>query len=643
MWRFNWLAGALGRATLTFFVMSGCGLSAQAGEKTASLIGSAIQGELARAQFARPNHSATEHLRVNLASAVQALDVYLAGSGASGLAWRQYLLWPDLQRAVEPTAPPDLATLDVLLAQFSSSSAGLELPPFATVKGWLKLYRNQVQAERDPAAEANFQKDIETLRALFANNTDLDRAGRAQLGDVVGRLTAASQAPELVRALRERYSQPNLHFEIASNVVIAGMEREVDDVAPVTDQILGTSIRGTGRTVGRVEARLIPSTEQALICTALRATACSSTVGRNGPAVIYTQGQTEILGEKMLAIDSDGIHGFATQAHCQTTTHITGLGSTKHGLVDRIVRRVASKRVGEQKSASELIAARHAETRVDKRMEAESSVSLAEANAAFAENFNGKFRKPMLLRDQYPRLFRISSTSEAVLLTATQSGDSLLGAPGPPPDDFSGSAAMRLRVHESVLNNLANGLFGGKKMAKPQFDELLTSYLGHVPEELDPEEDTDWSITFAARDPISVQIDDDVAAITVRGAAYTKAGKSFDAMNVTARYKLETTAQGFRAVRQGELSIVPPDFDAASGQKMPTRLIILRSILAKRFNKLFAPEIQAKGLLVQGRWSKVGRLVANRVRARDGWLAVAWEQQPGVVSESMVSYPNGMR
>ena len=59
-----------------------------------------------------------------------------------------------------------------------------------------------------------------------------------------------------------------------------------------------------------------------------------------------------------------------------------------------------------------------------------------------------------------------------------------------------------------------------------------------------------------------------------------------------------------------------------------SRKTVIRALLKKRFEKIFEPEILAKGMELSGRWKAVGKLVPVELVAQDGWLTIAWNRQP---------------
>ena len=97
-------------------------------------------------------------------------------------------------------------------------------------------------------------------------------------------------------------------------------------------------------------------------------------------------------------------------------------------------------------------------------------------------------------------------------------------------------------------------------------------------------------------------------------------------MNVTAAYKIEKTETGFKAVRQGDVEVFPPDFDPKGDQKLSARYTTIRTLLTKRFNKIFEPELKGEGLTLPGKWEKAGKFMPVQWVCQDGWLVLAWNK-----------------
>ena len=208
------------------------------------------------------------------------------------------------------------------------------------------------------------------------------------------------QAPELVREIRQRFSQPNFHAQIGGELLEIGVGGPIDDVAPIDDVILGTVIHGTGRTVGQTKAALTPNPAFATFDALLDAVNYSNNVGRNGPVCIYSTGQTCLNADKRLWLDETGLHAHPAQAAAQTHTTINNIVSIKGR---KLVERIAWRRAGKQLGEAEAIASQHAASRLGARVDAQADPSIQKAN----EQFEAKGRKPLDERRAFPRVLEL--------------------------------------------------------------------------------------------------------------------------------------------------------------------------------------------------------------------------------------------
>jgi hypothetical protein len=550
-----------------------------------------------------------------LADAVGKLDRFLANSGANGEGWRAYLKWPVLQEQLA-AAKPDGEALAGVYRQISADQKGLELPVFANVAAALEGYLNLLAAEKEDL-KAKYADNLKALAAELkdyaANHTE-DLA--VAVGGRLGWLDRTRQALSVVRAVRSRYSQPNMLVAASERLVGAGIAQPVDDTGPVRDYILGTSISGTGHTLGQVTLDLVPSEDHATLETVLVGKTDTRSVGYNGPATIYTTGTAQIAGRKRIVIDAHGLRGLPATGTAKVHSQINGV-SARCGLIERI----ATRKAGQSKGEAEMIAGQHAGVRVRERVDAQAGEQLAKAQADYLE----KFRNPLVRRREFPSLLKFRTTQDQLFVTALQANRDQLAAPGEAPK-IEGQYDLAVRLHESMINNLASALLAGVTVKEEEMQKQVIELRGELPEELKSEPDRDpWSITFANSRPISIKISDNGFQVTVRGQRYTSGDREFRAMNVTADYKVEHVGNGARLVRQGDLVIVPPNF--VQGQtRLSTQQITLRTLLQKRFGKLFKEEVKYEGLELPGQWAKAGRLDLKHLNVNGGWAALAWTE-----------------
>lgn len=580
------------------------------------------QARASSGAFTPPAEGDLTAARRELIAAATRLGRYLDTGGANGRSWKRYLLWDEMQSQLRAPAP-DLAELEKVYLRYLADHAGLELPRWRNVAVALRAYLDLAAGLAESRSKSSFESRLtelaDRLEAFAASGEaeELERAATA-----LGWLERRRQAPELVRRVRRRLSQPNLYVNLSDSLISSAARRSIDESEPVSDVILGTQISGRGRTVGSVLVKLIPSRDSALLETVLEGVNYARTVGVNGPARIGSTSRTRLIGRQRMLLDAQGFRAWAPESVASAQSQIHGVWSTKHGLVDRLVRHVAWKRIPRQKRQSEAIASRHAEQRLNRRLAAELNRELGASNADFLE----KFRNPLVRLNEFPSRFDFSTSANELRFVMLKDGLGRLAAPIAPPEAHSGPDLL-VRFHESLPNNFAQGLLAGKTLDRTQFEQLSIRYLGRFPTELEDEDKPKgpWSITFASQAPVTVRIGQSTAAITIRGRQFASDVRRFDEpMNITARYRLSRESGAIKAVREGELEIFPPGFTPNAGRQLPTRLIGFRNLLKHRFEKIFAPEIVSEGLILPGRWRRLGKLELTELQTDGGWLLLGW-------------------
>jgi hypothetical protein len=352
-------------------------------------------------------------------------------------------------------------------------------------------------------------------------------------------------------------------------------------------------------------------------------TAYSRTVGYNGPAVIHSSGVTGLAARKRLVLDEFGLRAYPAASNARTRTTINGVGVNANFL-KHMVQKIATKRVYESKSQAEAIAGRHAESRLNTRMDTQSVNLIAQGN----RDFWAKFRNPLLRVGAFPEQMHFSSWADRLMVRATRADSYQLGATTPPPPAPATDVAVRF--HESTVDNFAATVLAGRTVTRDEMNRLMKNMTGKIPEELQDEEGRDWSITFSPERPIELSIDDGAARVTIRGEEFTSGETIYDTpMNITAQYSLERNDRGgLRAVRKGELEIYPPGFRQGVDQLSSSQQS-LKTVLERRFTRLFKPEIPDKptaGLELGGRWKNLGTLPVAALEADGGWLTVGWSK-----------------
>lgn len=588
--------------------------------------GSMELAELARnakGNVVLPKESDVHGAKQRLDAAVSRLDKYLTSAGTNGAAWKRYLLFDQLDSGLRAANQAKQATLAAVLARFRANYPGLERPLLQDVAEDLDTYLATLRQRTKPPTTAELDEKLDQLAA--AMSAELPTGEQfAEIERTMGWLQTHGQSPNLVAAVRQHLSQPNLRLAISQEMISAGSLREINDLQPrpVCDMIMGTRIIGSGRTTGWARTRLLDDPRRALFETSIVATNRAQTVGYNGPARIYNESTTDLHGTKRFYVDETGIHAWSAVSRAEAHTRIRGIGSNKHRMMDRLVRRVASKRVSQQKPAAERIAARHAERQLNARLDAEANAQLGRAHASFL----GKLRNPLLRLGQWPREVQLSSSGEQFRLLALYDAGTRLAAPTAaprPPQD----AALVVQVHESLVNNYGDGLFAGKSLRQEDLDRLSMELFGRRPRQLaNDEQKGPWAITFGSHEPFVLRVDGGKASLTIRGRRFASEIRTIETpLDVTAHYRLMRENNAAKAVREGELEVYPAGFVADGKRKMSLRQSRDASYVRHRFDDFFTPEINSQGLIPSGQWGRIGRLDLIELKAEHGWITLAWQ------------------
>ena len=569
-----------------------------------------------------------------LQHAIVELDQFLATIDPSFAAgWKEYLRFDALVAEVWKAGDVDTAALFKLQRRYWGGFVGLEQPAFQNVAARLMAFTKLAEAAQNKTLEADYEKHLNQLADTIdavAGKAPTPEQADAIAADLAW-LEASGQATDIVEKLGARYSQPNLLVDVSETLVEESLGRSVDQTEPVVDCILGTSIRGSGRTIGQVSVELIPNTDQAQLQTQLHGVNYSRTVGTNRSALIYSRGQTTLHGTSTLFVSDQGLTTGPVQAQASVRNQITGFGSTRGGLLGNIVKKIAAKKAPKQQGQAQRIAAAHARTKLAGSMQRQIVELVGDANA----EIENKFRKPLLRFGQYPAQLQYATTDDAIVIRARQTTRGRLAAPGSAPEAAVGSP-ISVRLHQSLITNSTQGMLAGRKFDQQRIQLLAESLLGEMPERLQPKPGEEpFSITFADTNPVSLSFADDSATFTIRGKAFTSGDKSYDGMNITGVYKLSSDGHGLKAVRQGDFDIVPPDFKRGSGQRLNTRQIVLKRILTEKFGKAFPAEIVRDGTAVKDEQSDLGTMYVSSLRADGDWLVLGVNREaPGVAGQT---------
>ncbi len=156
-----------------------------------------------------------------------------------------------------------------------------------------------------------------------------------------------------------------------------GFARETE----VRDVILGTSIYGRASIQAQPCVALQECPDQATFQIVIEGAAHSRSTGYNGPAIIYSRSVTTFRATRQVIFDPGrGFYALVPQVQARTQTFLDGIGSSRGGIVGRIVRRRASRQAAAQHELATEIARQKAERRIAMLFERHTEQRLARLN-----------------------------------------------------------------------------------------------------------------------------------------------------------------------------------------------------------------------------------------------------------------------
>jgi hypothetical protein len=178
----------------------------------------------------------------------------------------------------------------------------------------------------------------------------------APAGEVAPDSTASTTIPDraIVIRLSESMFQP-------------GEGGKVNHVSGVDRTVLGTRVTGTSRTIGQTRVDLVSDKDDGSLKFVFSGVSSSQTSGNNGPAVIHNSAVTQFHCVKRVTFDLE--HGFhASPSEVKATTRLTndGITTKRRGILGRVIRNVATRRVQDSQSEAAAITNRDTERDVSR-------------------------------------------------------------------------------------------------------------------------------------------------------------------------------------------------------------------------------------------------------------------------------------
>lgn len=590
--------------------------------------------ESARAKLRPVAAEKIQTARETLHNAVARLERFLDRSGENGVQWRKYLAVDVLKQAIAPDSDVKPVFLDLVQVRFNAKHAGLEDPEFADVAAALRQYRELTRTAAAIADRDEFEKRLDPLIKLTGGEfepTDLRAASES-----LGLLDTAEVAPEVVVAVRDEFSRPNLLFEVEESFVDEELSKIVDKWA-TSNECKGRSFtHAHTHTLGKTNSEFVPNEERGVLRTVMKGTAHTNATTQQRSAIVAAHATTGLFGHVTVNFDEYGVNANCAMACANTSICFTGFGSTRCGMLGRVVTRIASRQAPKQRGKAEQEANHKAAQKLAQNLNEQAAEQVKKMNEKYREDV----RLPLIRYNAFPRYVRAATTSDRLTVTVIDDDRFHLAAPTDPPPISSG-IDMTLRMHESFFNNLMNSVFANRKVN----EEDMIEFFGHFQTEekaaqekqelAETSTDKRWAITFPDSDPITIRVDGNIVTLTIRGRRFESGETKIDNTNIVARYTLTHRGGEVLAQRDAELYILPEGRQI--GEELGARETARTGPLRKRLEgettppkePVFKKEMTIHGIKLGEKFAHPGTMPIRQWFADDGWLLVGWKVNKG--------------
>ena len=334
------------------------------------------------------------------------------------------------EEALTAEGQAEFAPFVATYGKLNKDQVGLELKPFRSVSDALRNYIDLSAMSRQENQADILRRVSSTVSPRNSNSTPPRRleATSAAIGRRLDLLTGLGQAPELVDAVRAKFSQPNAFVTVSADLLRDAAAKPINRHDPITDVILGTRIRGRGHTTGTVDARHGSERRQGHHQAHHRRPRRFAEHGLQRPG---RDSQHRLHRFRRHA--ARRVHGLAVpraarrESRPSTRSNIHSVSKAGGGTGRRIVANVGMKKAHEKQGQANRIAAQHAEVRIANRMTDEIDKRLKQGLESLSKRLPPAARAPR-------RIARISrfSTTDSVARVRNARKPIAASSPRPP-------------------------------------------------------------------------------------------------------------------------------------------------------------------------------------------------------------------
>ena len=493
----------------------------------------------------------------------------------------------------------------------------------------------------DDNLQEEFLNRIDALKETLAASSDMsDRKSHAELGKLIQWFESASQVPQLVSAVRAKFSNPNAYFSVSSNMINQLAGQDVSERQRIKQQIFGRIIRGVANVNGSVQVQLNPDPYQANVTISLLGSITSQTYTRERKFRIDIAANGTYSGQRNIFANVGGFYANVADVNACVYSSFGGINSNI-GLVQKL----AAKSFAKGKSKADAESSRRTSDQILEMFQAQTDEALAQGREQFDKLQEKMIDKQSLVPAAYWRTY-----GDRIEIVANKQNQGSLAA-STPAMVYGVNRDVQAKVHETMLSNYTDPIFAGKTFTNKELEAEAIKRFNIDPPALDPKEDSpldadavpeeQFSITFSRVRPIQFEFDGNRLAVTVTGVRFAQEGRAIRAgLRFRVQFKLEDVNGQLELLRDG-----PAEIDYLDPDKKDAKIVAFRSLLEKKLNEGLKDD---EGIPIPRNLIPVdqlenadvaGKLLLSQLRFENGWAYIGWEYAPGGYQSLLVDVP----
>lgn len=558
-------------------------------------------------------------------------------------AWLGFLKLETLEEAIRSDASigkKGLAAED-LARRLTGLNEGLELTALIRLRDETLRFIDALRfgdARRSRRVlETRLKAVAENWSASMSNEVDWNPSAEFddRLATLVRNLLGSGQHRELVDAIQQHYSAPNLSFSVSQEAVSTLTSRAIDDQAPVQECILGSRIVGTSRLMGGVRSQLLPGDGLVRLLLRMDAKFTTQSRGYQKPVSVDSTASTDVYVARQVAVTERRPHLGPAVAVVDLKSR---LQRVNHPL--KLVRKIAMKKAREAKPKVEAISSSRLEKRLVDDFERRSAEALDRTFPSLDETLG-----PWLKRLNLSPISRhLSSRPTEARMVATITRPDALNAPNPSPpvSAIAPDYQFAIQVHESVATTVAAQLLSGETVSPAMVDQIadrLGVQRSVAPENESESPVSDFEVDFATSRPAFFEARDQTLRLGFRATRFASEERELPrSMQVVATYRPVEVNGGMQMVRDQEIEISFP-----GNRRLSIPQTAIKANMEKILMDVFPTQLLHRSWTVPSDAST--RMVAGKtfrvehIDLQSGWITVALKMVDAPEMASMATNP----